>query len=179
MAPVRLHNKAAIETLLRQEVYLQVYGIGDLDDFFWPYTTWYAESSLAESSPIALVYTGMPLPTLLIFSARTQEASHLLASIAHLLPQHFHAHLSTGLEAALLKTHRLDSAQVTPGRSQHSTRAATLGTGLTRACSRQVSTLVSGRMAPSPASLVRTSTRDSTALPRLATSRLSTGATPL
>jgi hypothetical protein len=109
VAPVCLHNKATIEKLLRREVYLQLYGIGDLDDFFWPYTTWYAESGLAESSPIALVYTGMSLPTLLIFSARTQEASQLLASIAHLLPQHFHAHLSAGLEAALLKTHHLDS----------------------------------------------------------------------
>jgi len=109
VAPVCLHDKASIERLLRQEVYLQLYGIGDLDDFFWPYTTWYAESGLAGSSPIALVYTGGSLPTLLMFSGRTQEASQLLESSAHLLPQRFHAHLSAGLEAALLKTHRLAS----------------------------------------------------------------------
>ena len=34
-------DKAAIEAFLRRDVSLHAYSIGDLDDFFWPYTSWY------------------------------------------------------------------------------------------------------------------------------------------
>ena len=108
MLPICLHDKATIERLLRQEVYLQLYGIGDLDDFFWPYTTWYAQAGATVPGPVVLVYTGQSLPTLLLFSEKTQEASRLLESIVHLLPQRFYAHLSAGVESALLKTHRIE-----------------------------------------------------------------------
>jgi hypothetical protein len=73
------------------------------------YTTWYAQATAAESSLVVLVYTGQSLPTLLLFSEKTQEASRLLESIVHLLPQRFYAHLSEGVESALLKTHRIDA----------------------------------------------------------------------
>ena len=41
MSLVCLHDKAVIEGFLRRNPLLHIYPLGDLDDFFWPHTTWY------------------------------------------------------------------------------------------------------------------------------------------
>jgi len=108
MTTVCLHDKATIEQVLRENVYLHIYGIGDLDEFFWPYTTWYAIKDNTEIRAIALLYVGQPLPTLLAFSENTNRMQDLLESISHLLPQRCYAHLSPGVESAFRSTHHLD-----------------------------------------------------------------------
>ncbi|MBI4801807.1 MAG: hypothetical protein HY796_04710 [Elusimicrobia bacterium] len=35
---VFLHDKAKIESFLRKNTRLNIYGLGDLDDFFWEHT---------------------------------------------------------------------------------------------------------------------------------------------
>jgi len=109
MTSICLHDKATIERLLRQDVHLHIYSIGDLDDFFWPYTNWYAIRSDTELSGIALLYVGQTLPTLLALSEKTDNIYSLLESILHLLPQRFYAHLSPGVESVFRSTHRLDT----------------------------------------------------------------------
>ena len=94
--------------MLRRNVYLHVYAIGDLDDFFWPYTTWYAAGSRTDISAIALLYVGQSLPTLLAISEKTDSMHGLLESILHLLPQRFYAHLSSGVESVFRGTHHLE-----------------------------------------------------------------------
>jgi GNAT superfamily N-acetyltransferase len=69
-----------------------------LDDFFWPYTTWYALTIDQAPVAIALLYTGQALPTLLALSEPPAHMSELLESILHLMPQDFYAHFSPGLE---------------------------------------------------------------------------------
>ena len=64
MKAVCLHDKSTIETFLRGNVFLNIYGLGDLDDFFWPYTTWYALTDTAGVQAIALIYTCGSLPCL-------------------------------------------------------------------------------------------------------------------
>lgn len=109
MTSICLHDKATIEQVLRQNVYLHIYSIGDLDDFFWPYTMWYATRNDTEISAIALLYVGQSLPTLLALSERTDSMHCLLESILHLLPQRFYAHLSPGVESVFRSTCHLDS----------------------------------------------------------------------
>jgi ribosomal protein S18 acetylase RimI-like enzyme len=108
MKAVCLHDKTSIERLLRQNVYLNLYAIGDLDDFFWPYTIWYAAADDAESRCVALLYVGQSLPTLLAFSEPAEPMCRLIESVLHLLPQRFYAHLSPGVESALRGTHDLE-----------------------------------------------------------------------
>ncbi len=108
MTSICLHDKATIERVLRENVYLHIYGIGDLDEFFWPYTTWYAARSNTEISAIALLYVGQSLPTLLALTEHTASMHSLLESILHLLPQRFYAHLSPGVESTFRNTHHLD-----------------------------------------------------------------------
>lgn len=103
------HNKKEIECFLRKDVYLNIYSIGDLDNFFWPYTTWYGSKSNGHIDAVALVYVGLSIPTLLALSNEHDLMAELLISIQHLLPYRFYAHLSPGLETVLCTTHNLES----------------------------------------------------------------------
>jgi GNAT superfamily N-acetyltransferase len=103
-----LHDKKVIESFLRRNVYLHIYGIGDLDDFFWPYTTWYAWKKDKEIQAIALLYSGRTFP---VFVALSEESptQQLVQSTLHLLPSRFHAHLSAGIENALEEKYKVKS----------------------------------------------------------------------
>jgi ribosomal protein S18 acetylase RimI-like enzyme len=109
MRPICLHDKTSIESFLRENTELHIYSIGDLDDFFWPYTTWYALPGNKELEAIALLYTGQELPTLLALSEQPSTMARLLESIVPLLPQRFYAHLSPGLEGVFQAAHSIDS----------------------------------------------------------------------
>jgi len=93
-----LRDKQVIERFFSPQADLHVYSIGDLDDFFWPDTTWYALTIDHASVAIALLYTGQTLPTLLAFSEQPARMSELLELMLPLLPPRFYAHFSPGLE---------------------------------------------------------------------------------
>lgn len=98
MRAVCLHAKDQIERVLRRNVFLHLYAIGDLDGFFWPYTSWYGWPHDGEIQQIALLYSGTDVPTLLAF---TEEPSTLMPlfirSLMRLLPARVYAHLSLDL----------------------------------------------------------------------------------
>ncbi|MBU1109038.1 MAG: GNAT family N-acetyltransferase [Candidatus Riflebacteria bacterium] len=106
-----LHDKKEIESFLRKNVSLHLYSIGDLDNFFWPYTIWYGLRDNETIRAIALLYIGHSLPTLLALANDDEIDSmrELITSIQHILPSRFYAHLSPGLESALSDTHGLEN----------------------------------------------------------------------
>jgi RimJ/RimL family protein N-acetyltransferase len=109
---VCLHLKSEIESFLRKNTFLHIYSIGDLDDFFWNYTTWYALKKEEEIKEIILLYTGMDLPTLLVFTEGNLDLmNELLESIIHLLPKRFYTHLTPGLSKILKRGYKLESSQ--------------------------------------------------------------------
>jgi ribosomal protein S18 acetylase RimI-like enzyme len=93
-----LHNKKEIHNFLSKSPDLQLYSIGDLDDFFWPYTIWYGIFDTGEIQSVAMLYTRMTPPTLLLFYYHDPfYSTNLLKSIKPLLPQKFLVHLGPGL----------------------------------------------------------------------------------
>ena len=110
MKPISLHDKHVIETFLRKNVYLHIYSLGDLDDFFWPYTTWYGgEAADGQGlSALVLLYAGQSLPAVLALSEQGPAMQELLRSLTNVLPARFYAHLSSGLEAVLTENYRLE-----------------------------------------------------------------------
>jgi RimJ/RimL family protein N-acetyltransferase len=91
-------NKREIYKFLSKTPALQLYSIGDLDDFFWPYTTWHALYDDGEMQSVALLYSGMTPSTLLLFYEKdSYYPGTLLKSIRNLLPKKFNVHLSPGL----------------------------------------------------------------------------------
>ncbi len=107
MSFVYLHDREEIEKFLRKDIFLNIYGIGDLDDFFWPYTCWFGHRSDGEIDAAVLLYTGMELPTLIALSEDTDTTGKLLESIDHVLPETFYGHFSPGLESVFEFTHTI------------------------------------------------------------------------
>ncbi|MGI5215765.1 GNAT family N-acetyltransferase [Plantactinospora sp. CA-290183] len=94
------HDRRALAGLLRRDPHLHAYELGDLDDFYWPYTSWYRLADL-----VALVYHGGGTPTLLALDRSGPPAAlgELLTALVPLLPRRFYAHLSPGGEAVLAR----------------------------------------------------------------------------
>lgn len=110
MEMIYLYNKTEIETFLRRNTFLHIYSIGDLDDFFWPYTTWYALKERQNIKATVLLYTGVTLPTLLALTeVDLSSVRELLKSITHLLPKRFYLHISPGVEEILKERYQLKS----------------------------------------------------------------------
>jgi ribosomal protein S18 acetylase RimI-like enzyme len=110
MPLVCLHDRATIEGVLRRNAPLHLYALGDLDDFFWPYTTWYAFEEKGRVEEVALMYTGTALPTLLALSAEPEGAMRrLLSALAPALPRRFYGHLSGDLPALFAGDYLVES----------------------------------------------------------------------
>jgi predicted GNAT family acetyltransferase len=109
MSVIRLHDKNRIEAFLRKNVYLHIYGIGDLDDFFWPYTTWYCWEEKGEIQAIVLLYAASDDPTILALSEQQDIMWELVQSIFHILPERFYAHLSPAVAEALERQCKTES----------------------------------------------------------------------
>ncbi|MGW1060110.1 GNAT family N-acetyltransferase [Micromonospora rubida] len=92
------HDRVLLGRLLGRDPALHAYQLGDLDDFFWPYTSWFRRGE-----QVALLYHAVAPPTLLAFAdaAGREELSALLTDLAPVLPARLHAHLSPGLAPVL------------------------------------------------------------------------------
>jgi GNAT superfamily N-acetyltransferase len=94
-------DRESIEALLRRDVDLHLYEIGDLDNFFWPRTAWHGLIEGGVLREVLLVYAAPDLPTVLALSRDPSAMRALLREIAPSLPDRFYAHLSPGLAGAL------------------------------------------------------------------------------
>src|SRR5262245_10832223 len=65
MMLVSLHDKVEIEAFIRQDPLRYIFELGDLNDFFWPYTNWYAHKVADTIQQLVLVYFGLSPPILL------------------------------------------------------------------------------------------------------------------
>ncbi|MEU2615425.1 GNAT family N-acetyltransferase [Micromonospora sp. NPDC007271] len=101
------HDRAVLAELLGRDPVLHAYQLGDLDDFFWPYTSWYRRGD-----QVALLYHGVELPTLLAFATpeHTGEMTALLDELAPVLPARLWAHLSPGLDATVARWYEVSDA---------------------------------------------------------------------
>ncbi|WP_320068742.1 GNAT family N-acetyltransferase [Micromonospora sp. RTGN7] len=92
------HDRVLLGRLLGRDPALHAYQLGDLDDFFWPYTSWFRRGE-----QVALLYHAVVPPTLLAFAdaAGRRELAALLAELAPVLPARLYAHLSPGLAPVL------------------------------------------------------------------------------
>ncbi|MFJ6197942.1 GNAT family N-acetyltransferase [Micromonospora sp. NPDC092111] len=110
--PVRAeHDRAVLAELLRRDPVLHAYQLGDLDDFFWPYTSWFRRGE-----QVALLYHGTDEPVLLAFAADADRPglAALLDELGPVLPARLYAHLSPGLEGTLARRYA-----VTPAGAHH------------------------------------------------------------
>jgi hypothetical protein len=87
---VCIHDKDEVETFLRRHTFLHLYSLGDLDDFFWHYTTWYALKDEKRIEQLVLLYNiGTSIPVLLGLTTEPTDLMALLRSIVYILPKKF------------------------------------------------------------------------------------------
>ena len=103
-----IEDKGLIEKHFRKNTDLNIYSIGDLDDFFWKYTKWYAIGPEKDPDQIALLYKGTDLSTFLAITDEKIELMYLLIEkIKDRLPGKIYCHLSKGLVKAFGEDHSL------------------------------------------------------------------------
>jgi ribosomal protein S18 acetylase RimI-like enzyme len=111
MALVELRDRDAIAEFCRRRPAVHAYELGDLDDFFWPHTRWYAWQEHDRIEQLALVYAEHELPVLLAFAEdplRTMEL--LVQELLPLLPPRIYAHLTPSLVDAVTDRYAPKSA---------------------------------------------------------------------
>ena len=106
---VCLHAKDELERFLLRNPSLHLYAIGDLDDFFWPHTTWYGLREREQVQQVVLLYNGQSLPTVLALAEPPLDSMReLLRELSRLLPRRFYAHLTDGLADVLANDFRIE-----------------------------------------------------------------------
>lgn len=95
---VALHDKSVIQEFLNKNPELHIYSLGDLDDFYWPHTVWYAKMYNDSVTALILNYIGMVPPTIITFADSNQKnMAELIEGIRPFIPNKFNAHLTPGL----------------------------------------------------------------------------------
>jgi ribosomal protein S18 acetylase RimI-like enzyme len=95
----QISDKKQLLAFLKTDPFLHIYSIGDLDDFFWERTTWYAWMEQGCIRALFLLYQGdNSAPTLLALEEQNRKAATaLLHDLRHSLPKHFYGHFSVHL----------------------------------------------------------------------------------
>jgi len=107
---VTLHDREVIARFIARAPALHLYALGDLDDFFWPFTVWYALEDRGEVRQLVLTYFGGGgLVLLALCHERIDEMRALLGGIVHLLPSRLYAHLSPGLADVFREKYTLEA----------------------------------------------------------------------
>ncbi len=99
---IEITNRVRLADFFGRNRALNIYQLGDLDDFFWPSTRWFGIDDGGLLRAVALLYTGPFDPTLILLEDGNQgECRTLLQALVPYLPAQVYAHLSPGLEKAL------------------------------------------------------------------------------
>ena len=108
MRLVCIHDQKLLSSLLETDPYMHIYGIGDIDELFWPYTYWYGLEDGGNIATAVCIYMGSGTPTLLALSEDSELISELLKASLDILPFRFYAHLSPGLEENFSKDYAFE-----------------------------------------------------------------------
>jgi ribosomal protein S18 acetylase RimI-like enzyme len=106
---VELHDRDAIAAFCRRRAAVHAYELGDLDDFFWPHTRWFAWERDGEPAQLALLYTEHELPVLLALAEEpVEEMGRLLVELLRRLPARLYAHVSPSLAGVLQRRYTIE-----------------------------------------------------------------------
>jgi ribosomal protein S18 acetylase RimI-like enzyme len=108
---ISLTDKVSIENRLRRDTALHLYEIGDLDNFFWPYTTWYT-LDYNPATPVVLIYSGSTKPVLIALESYPSDPMKKIIELTlPLLPPVLYAHLTDELVDIFRATYEISSGK--------------------------------------------------------------------
>jgi ribosomal protein S18 acetylase RimI-like enzyme len=101
-------NKKDLYKHFSKDVYLFAYHIGDLDDFFFPDCTWFGLYNGNILEEVILMYSGLSVPTLLVFGA-LEKIPVLIQGIIPRLPNRFYCHFQKEYGTYFREQYRIKS----------------------------------------------------------------------
>ncbi|MFN8222541.1 MAG: GNAT family N-acetyltransferase [Gaiellales bacterium] len=102
MTVVELRDREAIAAFCRRRPGAHAYALGDLDDFFWPHTRWWAWKPGNEIEQLVLLYTEPDPPVILAIAEEpTSSMESLLRELNPELPRDLYAHVTPDCLPAL------------------------------------------------------------------------------
>ncbi len=110
MPIIPIDDRSRLEKFLRRHPYLHLYALGDLDDFFWPDTTWYGFTRNGQLTAICMLYNAITPSVLLALGVPENLPSlqSLVAGIHQNLPINIYGHLSPGLKSFLTSEWKME-----------------------------------------------------------------------
>jgi GNAT superfamily N-acetyltransferase len=105
---VQTKDKEMLFNLFKKNIFLYNYHIGDLDDFFFPDCKWFGIRENEELKDVILLFTGLSMPTLLIFGS-LKFIPTLINGIINSLPTKFYCHYQKEFEKCFQKEYEIDS----------------------------------------------------------------------
>ena len=112
MGVVEVEARNQIAAVLRRNAGAHVYELGDLDDFDWPYTTWFGWESDGRLEELALLYSQPAVPVLIAISEKPLGAmADLLRAIGGSLPHTLYAHVTPPLLDTLAERYAIEAAE--------------------------------------------------------------------
>ena len=98
MTLVELSDRATLAAFLRRNPRAHVYELGDLDDFDWPHTRWFAWNQHDRLEQVALLYSEPSVPVLIaITESPVASMESLLRELLPTLPAELYVHVSPPL----------------------------------------------------------------------------------
>ncbi len=112
MAVTELTDRPGIAEFLRRNAEAHVYELGDLDDFDWPHTRWFAWQEDQRIEQVALLYTEPSVPVLIaIEESPAGSMTWLLGCLLPTLPGALYAHVSPPLLDLFRNRYTVDLAE--------------------------------------------------------------------
>jgi ribosomal protein S18 acetylase RimI-like enzyme len=94
----QITNRKKLAAYFHQDLPLHAYSLGDLDDLYWPKTTYYGEIKGEEICRVVTLYRGEGLPVLLVLGPEEFFGIDFYQALTPLLPDPFYGHFSPGLQ---------------------------------------------------------------------------------
>jgi ribosomal protein S18 acetylase RimI-like enzyme len=121
----QIHDRQKLAAYFQGDLPTHAYSLGDLDELYWPKTTFYGEILGEKISRVTLLYRGEGLPVLLALGPEGFFDEEYFRYLSPRLPDPFYAHFSPGLEKFFLEDYQLHNygehfkmSLVTPGSSE-------------------------------------------------------------
>jgi RimJ/RimL family protein N-acetyltransferase len=115
-APVEIQlirDRNTIEKFLRDDSFMHLYSLGDLDDFFWPDTKWIALRSDVEIISIILLYQDIRKSVVLALNHRRSGINvKSFPSLKPFLPDSLNGHLTYDFMQLLSRDYHINSSGV-------------------------------------------------------------------
>lgn len=94
-----IHDRPQLAAYLQQAPGLHAYSLGDLDDFFWPRTSWYGWHDEPHLRALMLLYAAPQLPNLIALAPPSDHAhlKKLWTASLKFLPTHLYGHFNLEL----------------------------------------------------------------------------------